>query len=269
MLSDISGSEKMHFVADLKKYFRYIILAAKFQLRSEVENSYLDWIWWILEPLCNMVVYTIIFGYVFDAKEDYFPVFIFIGISIWSFFNRTLNESVKLLKRHKSIITKVYIPKQILLIKSMLVNAFKMLLSFGIIVVMVFIYQIDISIYSLNVIPSLILLFLLTYGISCFLMHYGVYLEDLAYIVSILLKMAMYFTGIFYSIENKVPDPYGHLLTLYNPIAFLITTIRNSILYQTADKLIPLFIWLIVAIILAAMGTKLIYKNENSYVKVI
>lgn len=259
----------MRFKDDIKKYYRYIILAAKFQLRSEVENSYLDWIWWILEPLCNMIVYTIVFGYVFDAKENYFPVFIFIGISIWSFFSRTLNESVKLLKRHKSIITKVYIPKQMLLIKSILVNAFKMLLSFVIIAVMIFIYQIDMSVYFLNIIPALITLFLFTYGISCFLMHYGVYLEDLAYIVSILLKMAMYFTGIFYSIENKVPAPYGSFLTLYNPIAFLITAIRNSLLYQTGCNPISLFVWLLFSLILAVLGTKLIYKNENSYVKVI
>ena len=41
--------------------------ASKSQLRSEVANSYLDWVWWILEPFCNMLVYTIIFGYIFNA----------------------------------------------------------------------------------------------------------------------------------------------------------------------------------------------------------
>lgn len=259
----------MRFFSDICRYYNYIIMAARFQLRSEVENSYLDWVWWILEPLCNMIVYTIVFGYIFNAKEQYFPVFIFVGISVWSFFNRTLNESVKLLKRHKGIITKVYIPKQMLLIKTMLVNAFKMLLSFVIIIVMMLFYRINISIYIINLIPALLVLFFLTYGISCFLMHYGVYLEDLAYIISILLKMAMYFTGIFYSIENRVPAPYGRLLTLYNPIAFLITAVRNALLYQKGCPLLPFSVWILLSIFLAAAGTKLIYKNENSYVKVI
>lgn len=259
----------MRFFSDICKYYNYIIMAARFQLRSEVENSYLDWIWWILEPLCNMIVYTIVFGYIFKAKEQYFPVFIFVGISIWSFFNRTLNESVKLLKRHKGIITKVYIPKQMLLIKTMVVNAFKMLLSFMIIIIMILFYRINVTIYAINLIPALLVLFFLTYGISCFLMHYGVYVEDLAYIVSILLKMAMYFTGIFYSIENRVPAPYGSLLTLYNPVAFLITTVRNTLLYQKGCPILPFSIWMLLSILLAAAGTRLIYKKENSYVKVI
>ena len=75
----------MRFITDVRKYFHYIIFAARSQLRSEVVNSYLDWVWWILEPFCNMIVYTIIFGYVFQAAEPYFPIFLFIGISMWAF----------------------------------------------------------------------------------------------------------------------------------------------------------------------------------------
>lgn len=259
----------MRFFEDVRKYHNYIFWAAKFQLRSEVENSYLDWIWWILEPFCNMIVYTIIFGYVFNAKEPYFPIFIFIGISMWSFFSRTLNESVKILKHHKGIVTKVYIPKQMLLLKNMLVNGFKMLLAFGIIIIMMFCFNVQISIHIFYAIPILLILFIFTYGVSCFLMHYGVYIEDLAYITSILLKMLMYFTGIFYSIEKRVPAPYGHLLTIYNPMACLITFMRNALLYQTSSAQLLLLFWFLISILLAAIGTQLIYKNENSYVKVI
>lgn len=265
----VQRSKKMRFYKDLKKYFHYTLFAAKSQLRSEVTNSYLDWLWWILEPFCNMIVYTIIFGYVFNIREPFFPIFIFIGVSMWGFFSRTLNASVKLIKNNKSIVTKVYIPKQMLLIKTMLVNAFKMMLSFFIIFIMMLLFQVKISINVVYAIPTLLIWFLLTYGISCFLMHYGVFVEDLAYIVSILLNMLMYFTGIFYSIEKRVPAPYGSILNTFNPMAYLITVMRNALLYQENASAVPLLIWFVIAIVLASLGTKLIYKNENSYVKVI
>lgn len=259
----------MHFINDLKKYYHYTIYATKSQLRSEVANSYLDWVWWILEPFCNMLVYTIIFGYIFNATEPYFPIFIFIGISMWGFFSKTLNASVKLIKNNKSIVTKVYIPKQMLLLKVMFVNIFKMSLSFVIILLMIIFYHVPVNICVLYAVPTFIVLFVLSYGISCFLMHYGVYVEDLAYIVSILLNMMMYFTGVFYSIENRVPAPFGKLLNTVNPMACLVTIMRNALIYRKGSCGLFLFVWFLISLAVAAAGTHLIYKNENSYVKVI
>lgn len=260
----------MRFFYDIKRYFRYLILATKSQLQSEVTNSYLDWVWWILEPVCSMLVYTLIFGHVFNAAEPHFEVFVFIGVSMWAFFNKTVTESVKLIKMNKAIVTKVYIPKQMLLIKLMFVNAFKMALSFLIIFVLMIIYHIKLSYLAIGIIPVLVIFFMITYGICCFLMHYGVYVEDLAYITSILLKMMMYFTGVFYSVEKRMPKPFGHLLNNYNPIAFLISEMRNALLgNETGLKLGLLLFWFVIAALLSSLGTRLIYKNENSYVKVL
>ena len=79
-----------------EKYWKYTLYAAKSQLKTEVANSYLNWIWWVLEPFCFMLIYAFIFGVVFEAREQYFPAFIFIGITAWDFFNRCLTQSVKL-----------------------------------------------------------------------------------------------------------------------------------------------------------------------------
>lgn len=110
------------FVKDIKKYFRYSVVSAKSQLKSEVANSYLNWIWWILDPLCFMLIYTFIFGYVFGSKEQFFSVFIFIGLSMWDFFNKTLKGSVKIVKSNKAIVSKVYFPKYVLILTKMWVN---------------------------------------------------------------------------------------------------------------------------------------------------
>lgn len=256
------------FVKDIAKYFRYSIISAKSQLKSEVANSYLNWIWWILDPLCFMLIYTFIFGYVFGSKEQYFPVFIFIGLSMWDFFNKTMKSSVKIVKRNKSVVSKVYFPKYILILTQIWINGFKMLISFGIVVLMMVIYQVPITWNVLYFIPIILILALFSFGCACFLLHYGVYVEDLSNVVDIVLRFLFYLTGIFYSIEKRIPQ-WGAMLNRYNPLACLITSMRQCLIYsQTPGRKILLF-WLVVSLLLAVLGIRKIYKEENSYVKAI
>lgn len=254
------------FVSDIRKYFRYSLVSARSQLKSEVANSYLNWIWWVLDPLCFMLIYTFIFGYVFNSKEQYFPVFIFIGLSMWDFFNRTLTHSVKIVKNNKSIVSKVYFPKFILILTKIWVNGFKMLISFGIVALMMLFYRIPLTWNVLYAIPILLILGLFSFGCSCFLLHYGVYVEDLSNVVSIVLRFVFYMTGIFYNIEKKIPG-WGSVLNRYNPMAFLLTSMRQCLIYGKTPGRKLLLLWFSVSILLAALGIWKIYKEENSYVK--
>jgi len=259
----------IRFFGDLKKYMPYAVRSAKADLRSEVSNSYLDWLWWLIEPFCMMVIYTIIFGVVFNASEPYFPVFVFIGITMWSFFSRSVSGSVNTVRNSKGIITKIYMPKYILLFSKMLVNAFKMMVSFGIILLMMLVFRVPITVNILYVVPLIFVLFLLTFGISTIMMHYGVFVSDLSYIIGIILSMMMYFTGTFYSVSNRIPAPFGAMLEVCNPVAYLISSMRNAMLYATAPSWGLLVLWSVISVVLIAMGAFTIYSNENSYVKVI
>ncbi len=254
------------FKKDIAKYYHYSLVSAKSQLKSEVANSYLNWIWWILDPLCFMLIYTFIFGYVFNSKEQYFSVFIFIGLSMWNFFEKTLKASVKMVRSNKSVVSKVYFPKYILLITKMWVNGFKMLISFAIVAVMMLLFQIPLTWNLLCFVPILLVLYFLTFGCGCFLMHYGVYVEDLSHVISIVMKMLFYITGIFYHVEKRIPE-YGAMFNRYNPVAFLLTSMRQSLLYGQTPDLALLGFWLVVSVLLAIAGICKIYREENSYVK--
>ena len=133
------------FKADMKKYWKYAVYSSKAQLKSEVANSYLNWLWWVLEPLCFMLIYNFIFGTVFEAREKYFTIFIFIGITLWDFFNKTMLQSVRIVKQNKPIVSKVYLPKYVLLMVKMGVNGFKMFISFGIVLIMLVVYRVTMT----------------------------------------------------------------------------------------------------------------------------
>lgn len=257
------------FINDFKKYYKYAIYLAKSELKAEVASSYLNWIWWILEPLCFMLIYSFIFGVVFDAREDNFSIFIFIGIMIWDFFNKNMKNSVKMIKSNKAIVSKVYIPKFVLIFSKMLVNGFKMMICFGIVVVMMLFSTVSITWNVLYIIPIMITLWIINFGFMTILLHYGVFIEDLANIVNIILRAVFYMTGIFYSIESRVPLPYAEILLKCNPIAFLLSSFRECLLYGGHTSLKILLVWMLVGLVISIIGIKTIYKNENSYVKVI
>lgn len=257
------------FSDDICKYYKYAIRSAKADLRSEVANAYLDWMWWLIEPFCMMLIYTLIFGVVFKASEQFFPIFIFSGLAIWTFFSRGINVGVNIVRNSKGIISKVYLPKFILLFSRMLVNGFKMMVSFAVVVIMMIVFHVPISGNIFYFVPIMIVFFLFTFGLGSILMHFGVYVNDLSYIVGIVLSMLMYFAGTFYSISNRIPAPFGELLEQFNPIAYFIASTRNAILYCKEPQLDLLVMWMLVSLVLSALGVYTIYRNENAYVKVI
>lgn len=252
----------------MKRYFHYSVISAASSLKSEVANSYLNWLWWILDPLCFMLIYTFVFGYVFNSREPYFPAFIFIGLSIWDFVNKTLLASVKIVKLNKPIVSRVYFPKYILLLSKVWINGFKMLISFGVVALLMIFYQIPLSWNVLFFIPILLSLGLFTFGCSCYLMHWGVYVEDMSNVLNVVLRFAFYATGIFYDISTRIPA-YGKLLNEINPVAFLISSMRESLLFGQVPDCKLLLFWLVVGVFLSLAGIRKVYREENSYVKAI
>lgn len=258
------------FINDVKKYYSYEVRSAKTTLKSEVANSYLNWIWWILDPLFSMMVYYVIFGIIFDSKEPHFTSFLFIGQTMWAFFSKNVTQSVKMIKRNKPIVSKVYIPKFVLLFTNMMVNSFKMAISWIIVIIMMILTGVEISPYAICFIPIMITLYLVTFAICINLMHFGVFIEDLGNVITIVMQLLFYMTGIFYSIESKLGEKYeeiAYFLTYANPMALLLQDMRKVLLYKQAPDWMALGIWSLVAILFAAIGIRTMYKNENSYVK--
>ena len=256
------------FINDVRKYWDYIIYQTKAELKSEIINSYLGWIWLFLEPLCFMLIYTFIAGVVFGSKTDYFPVFVFSGLSIWNFFNKTVSASVKVVAKNKDIVTKVYVPKFVLLLVRLFVNLFKMIVTFGLLFIFMIFFRVPISWNLLWVIPVILCSILVTFGISSIFMHFGVFIDDLVNLTAIGLKFMFYLSGIFYDIPDRVPAPYNKILLCCNPTAFLITSFRNSLIYCQSVDVLLLLLWFVLGFTLSLVGVRTIYKYENTYVKV-
>ena len=233
------------FKSDFKKYFAYAKFSARSDLKSEVASSYLNWLWWILDPMLFMLVYTFIAQIVFRSNVQYFPIFVFVGLTLWDFFNKTVQGSVKMVRNNSAIVSKVYIPKFILILQRMMVNGFKMLVSFSLIVVMMIIF-----------------------GLSCIVLHFGVFVDDLYNVTIVILRLMFYMSGIFYSIGDRLEGTLRNVLLYCNPVSMLIESARMCVLYSSTPYRKLIVLWGVISVILCIIGVRTIYKYENSYVKV-
>ena len=150
----------------------------------------------------------------------------------------------------------------------MFVNFFKLLVSLLIVAGLMAFYKVPLSITMIEMIPLLIALFLFTFGFCVILSHFGVFVEDLSNVVTILMKLVFYFSGIFYSVSKRIPAPYGKILARVNPAAFIIEESRKVLLNAHHLNIKFLLIWYLIGFLACIIGIRLVYKNENNYVKV-
>lgn len=126
-----------------------------------------------------------------------------------------------------------------------------------------------VTINVLWMLPLLVLLILGTFALGTIVAHFGVFIDDLNNIMTVLLKLWFYMSGIFYSIEDRVPKPYSTILGKANPTGFIISQMRRCMLYEKSINTTVLLLWLAVSLAVAVIGVKMIYKYENTYIKVI
>ncbi len=264
------------FCKDLVKYRKYLVCSTKASLKSEVAGSYLAWFWWVLEPFCFMLIYKFITETVFKKSVPFPALFVFLGLTVWNFFNKNISASATLLKTNKGIVTKIYLPKYLIYIRQMMVNAFKMAISLGICVALTGYYiavkgynELPLDWHAVLILPSLLMLVLVTFGFGLLIMHFGVYVQDLSKIVRIGLRLVFYLSGVFYEIKNSLPKPYGEMMLNINPVALAMEGCRNALMFQKHPDWIMLGIWTGLGVIMSALGIMIVYRNENNYGKIL
>lgn len=216
-----------------------------------------------------MAVYGFISIIVFSSREPNFVVMIFIGQGTWSFVNRCITDSIGLVRGNKSIVSRVYIPKYMLMISAIAENLF----HYGISLLLTLAVAIPFGVvltWKLIFVPLIAVeMCIIAFGVGCILMHIGVYLKDTKRIMHVLMRLLFYMSGIFFSIPSRVPEPLASILLSINPVAMLINETRQAFIYGQIPNMVLLGGWMLMGLILCAIGVHLIHRHEQNYVKAI
>jgi ABC-2 type transport system permease protein len=197
-------------------------------IRLKYRRSYLGIIWSLLEPLLTMIVLTIVFGTLFGRDDKTFPVYILCGRLLYSFYSTSTKAALSSIQKNAGMIKKVYVPKYLYTLSSILYNYIIFLISLIVLVGVGLVLGVRPTIYLLQAPLALILLLMLAVGCGFILATLGVFFRDMEYLWSVALMLIMYLCAIFYSPEKLLKSGYYWLLK-FNPLYCIISIFRSSV----------------------------------------
>lgn len=256
----------MHIFKDIYDYRELLKTNVKKDIRGKYKGSFLGVLWSFINPLLQVVVYWIVFPYLMrGAGGDNYLVYLITGLIPWIFFLTTVSAGTTSIKSNAGIIKKVYFPREILLISQVLSGLVNFFISCIIILIfcLAFGYGITKYLIMLPVIAFIQSVFIL--GIILILSALNVYVQDLEYIVSFLLNMAMYGTPIIYDISLLSGAGTLSKIIQMNPLTILVMAYRDIFMYHQWPDMQSLGIVFILALVLLLIGYAIFKKLEKGF----
>jgi lipopolysaccharide transport system permease protein len=228
-----------------------IVLAQKdFKLRYR--NSVLGFLWSLLNPLAYMIILTIVFSLLLRVKVPNFAAWVLIGLLMWRFFSLGTNQGLFSIVSNPSLITKVYLPRYLIVLSNNLANLFGAVLEFVVFIPLLILLGVAPSIFFLFLPVVILLEFLLIFGLSLSLAPLNVKYRDFYQLWDVALQLGFFLSPIVYD-EQVIPSRFRLAYSL-NPMSGLIESARGIFLYQRLPSAFDLSIVSIAVAVMLVVG---------------
>jgi lipopolysaccharide transport system permease protein len=203
-------------------------------LTSRYKGSVMGMAWTIITPAVQIVIFTVIFSGIFNAKFGVegghlsFAVYLFCGMLPWIAFSDAVLRSTTALTDNVNLVRRVVFPLEALPVNLAFSALMQQLFGTIVLLLAVLIWQKTLHPTALWMPLLLIPQLLMTIGLGWLMASLGVFIRDMAQVNQLLLQTMMYLTPILYP-ENLIPPNYRWLVD-WNPIAPLIRSYRRTLL---------------------------------------
>ena len=205
------------------------------ELKARYKNSVLGFLWSLLNPLGMMLVFTVVFTVVMPSRIDRFPIFLLCGLLPWNFFSAGVMVSINSIVGNAGLVTKVYFPREVLPIASVLANLVNFVLALVVLFVVLIVFHAQFSpwLWLLPVVIAIQTCFIL--GMALILSTVQVFYRDTLMIMDVVMLAWFFLTPVVYSID-ALPRTYvilgvnldvQRIMYIINPMASLVATYRD------------------------------------------
>lgn len=253
----------MHF----RQFMGLTVFRAYTDLRAEAERYYISYLWWIIEPLLQLLVYWFVFGVVFESQVPNFVSFLLIGLVIWRWLTSNIADGSYSLLANKGIICQVWIPKYVFPNVVLLVHFFKFLVIFSLLLIYLWFAGFPPNWAYFALIPIFVVHIVLTGGIAYIFAALYPFLPDLRLLVETGLRLAFFLSAVFYSVERL--DPKYHIYFQFNPFAQIIIAVRDVLIEGKMPSWTALGFAVSVGLVCALIGLRLLKRFDLDYAKVV
>ena len=238
-------------------------------IKVKYKQTALGVVWAVLQPLLATLVFSIFFGRLARMPSDGvpYPVFVYVAMVPWQYFANALTESSNSLVASQNLIKKVYFPRLVIPLGSVIAGLVDFCFAFLVLIGMMFYYGITPSI-SIFLFPVFLLLAVCTaLGVGLWMSALNVQYRDVKYTIPFLAQFWMFATPVVYP-SSLVPAKYRVWYGL-NPMAGVVDGFRYSLLGRAAKP--GPRIWVSVAAVAVLLLGGLLYfrKMESTFADVV
>jgi lipopolysaccharide transport system permease protein len=212
-----------------RTFFDLLIFKSSADLRVEVSRYYLNYFWWLLEPVLTMGVFYIVFGLFLNQGAPDFVGFLLIGFAFWNWFvNSVSNASLSILGG-QGLMLQVDIPKVFFPLGVVLQDLFKQFFVVALLLVFLLFYHTPKSVTWIALPAIMVVQAMFVSACALLAATFVPFVPDLRYVIGTILNLLMFASGLFFDIDTIVQPQYRSYVFM-NPMAGLLTNYRRVLM---------------------------------------
>lgn len=270
--SAVIEPKKQRVPIDFKEVWHYrelLYFLTKRDIKVKYKQTVLGGLWAIIQPVVNMLVFTLFFGHMANVpSEDIpYPIFVYAGLLPWTYFANALSSSGNSLINSTHLITKVYFPRLIIPLASSLAGLLDFFIAMLVLGILMIYYQFLPGV-TIFLFPFLVgLTFFCAVGVGLWLSALNVEYRDIRYVIPFLIQVWMFVSPVIYPV-SLIDGKYQWLMAL-NPMGGLINAYRACLLGHRPINWVLLGISTIVICFLFFSGCYYFRRMEKTFADVI
>jgi lipopolysaccharide transport system permease protein len=265
-----AGRSERHYWRDLWRYRELFRVLAWRDISVRYKQTVIGAAWALIRPFLAMVVFTVVFGIIARLPSHGAPyaLLVFAGLLPWTLFSTALSDAANSLVSNANLISKVYFPRLIVPVASVMVSLVDFLIGLVIMVVLMVWYQYFPGPQILLLPVFIAIAFLASLGPALWISALNVKYRDFRYVIPFIVQFGLYASPVGFS-SSIVPERW-RLLYSVNPMVGVIDGFRWCILSGENHLYIP-GLWMSVVVIgfLLWLGTRQFRKMERSFADLI
>lgn len=253
---------------DLQELWRYRELIVVFALRDlkvRYRQTFVGVAWALITPLTSIIIFSTLFGLLGRkpvSDDDQYALIAICGLLPWQLFAGTLTQSSATLVANQAMLTKVYFPRIILLVSTLITGLVDFAIACVILIVMLFMYGITPT-PSMLLTPLFVAAFLLaSLAVGLWLSALNVLYRDIGHVVPFLIQIGFYLSPVVYESNALIPEKWRLLYSL-NPMVGLIDGFRWSVLGRGTPPVASLLISAGILTLVLLGGLRYFHRTER------
>jgi lipopolysaccharide transport system permease protein len=219
-------------------------------LRADASRYMLGYIWWILEPLLWVGVFYVVFNIILESGRGDFLVFLMCGKLTFIWFSKTVNQASNSIVLNKGLIGKIHVTKTLFPMAIIQESLYRQSAVFAFLIGILLFNGYGIGIVHFWLIPLIMVNYLMIVVCSFIGACAVCFARDFSMIISLGMTFLLFTSGIFWDVHDIGGPQKTELLLAVNPLAFIIDSYRQILMYQTPPNIVHMCL---MALILSVM----------------